>query len=415
MATTTNRFEETNGFHPTQEDSDALVDHYRRGIERMMAVCEAAERGDFEPRILHCDPTTEIGRLGIAINGLLDRADGFIREAAAALDHASHEKFYRRVLTTGMVGAYRHAASVINLATEKMKAKSHSLADHEARSRELAATFEHEVGEVVRSLVAAADSLRGSATDVARLSEGTTAKAAEGAQATGDVAENVDRLADSAARLGASEEVANEKVAGSTKIAKEAVRQATEANLQMQSLAQATERIGDVVTLISDIAKQTNLLSLNASIEAARAGDAGRGFAVVASEVNKLALQTADSTKSIAKEIKGIQEATTRAAKSISSIAETIATVNDLASGIATAVTEQKALTGTMEENLNQARQSVRQVSITISETSEAARSSSERSGALLDSADILARQGQTLDRAVTHFLEHVRKTSEAV
>jgi hypothetical protein len=68
-----------------------------------------------------------------------------------------------------------------------------------------------------------------------------------------------------------------------------------------------------------------------------------------------------------------------------------------------------------MEENLNQARQSVRQVSITISETSEAARSSSERAGALLDSADILAGQGQTLERAVTHFLEHVRKTSEAV
>ena len=56
-------------------------------------------------------------------------------------------------------------------------------------------------------------------------------------------------------------------------------------------LADAAEKIGDVVTLIQDIASQTNLLALNATIEAARAGDAGKGFAVVANEVKNLAME----------------------------------------------------------------------------------------------------------------------------
>ena len=70
------------------------------------------------------------------------------------------------------------------------------------------------------------------------------------------------------------------------------VNEANRAGSEIRSLADAAMRIGDVVKLISEIAEQTNLLALNATIEAARAGEAGRGFAVVASEVKSLATQT---------------------------------------------------------------------------------------------------------------------------
>ena len=78
----------------------------------------------------------------------------------------------------------------------------------------------------------------------------------------------------------------------SSTIASNAVSEAQKTNEEVEGLATAAEKIGEVVGLINDIASQTNLLALNATIEAARAGDAGKGFAVVATEVKSLADQT---------------------------------------------------------------------------------------------------------------------------
>ena len=82
-------------------------------------------------------------------------------------------------------------------------------------------------------------------------------------------------------------------------------------------LDEAAQKIGDVVSLIDEIASQTNLLALNATIEAARAGEAGKGFAVVATEVKSLADQTAHATEEISSQVVQIQEATKNAVGAI--------------------------------------------------------------------------------------------------
>ena len=92
----------------------------------------------------------------------------------------------------------------------------------------------------------------------------------------------------------------------------------------MKDLLNTTNQIGEILDLIHDISRRTNLLALNASIESARAGEAGRGFAVVAEEIRKLAVQTDDATRQVAVLIEGLQENTQCAVETVSSSSETI-------------------------------------------------------------------------------------------
>ena len=186
-------------------------------------------------------------------------------------------------------------------------------------------------------------------------------------------------------------------MAESSSISQHAVTEADRTSEAIRTLAEAAQKIGNVVTLINDIAGQTKLLALNATIEAARAGEAGKGFAVVASEVKSLSDQTARATHEISSQVSAMQTATQTSVGAIGSITDTIRKVADIASAIAGAVEEQSAATREIAANVTQVAEGTRQVSTSIAGVNAAAVQTSDASSELLNASGELARQAEAL------------------
>ena len=235
------------------------------------------------------------------------------------------------------------------------------------------ATGAEEVAAQVGTVAAAGQEMSATSGDIAR----TCQRAAKGAQ-----------RASHAARNGAV--VVDKTVAVMGQIA----AKVQESARTVESLGERSEHIGTIIGTIEDIADQTNLLALNAAIEAARAGEHGRGFAVVADEVRALAERTTRATKEIGEMIKAIQKqikgavavmeqgvlqvesGTIEAARSGEALRDILAHVDEVAAQvdqIATAAEEQTATTGEISSNMHQITQVVQQTSKGALESATAA------------------------------------------
>jgi methyl-accepting chemotaxis protein len=230
--------------------------------------------------------------------------------------------------------------------------------DHEARLQRargveaLAASFEAAIGNVRGTLSAAAHEMESAAGRMLATADQTGRQSAAVAAASEQTSDNVRTVAAATEQLASSVGEISRQIVQSAQIAGQAVGDAARTDAIVQSLAGDAGAIGEIVTIIQDIAAQTNLLALNATIEAARAGEAGKGFAVVASEVKALAAQTGRATEEIGRQIVQVQTATAEAVTAIRGIAGTIREISQITAGIASAIEEQSATTQDISRNV---------------------------------------------------------------
>jgi methyl-accepting chemotaxis protein len=315
------------------------------------------------------------------------------------------------------IGAMAHAVQVFKdniIETERLRAEQEvakhlAAEEHRTTMAQLAASFEATVGGIVSGVAAHAGELRGTAQAMSATSEETSRQTASVAAASEEAANSVQSVASATEELSASIREIAARVHSSSEMIGAAVRQASQTDGQVQELAVAAEKIGDVINLINDIASQTNLLALNATIEAARAGEAGKGFAVVASEVKSLANQTAKATDDIALQVKSIQESTKGSVAAIRNITDTIGKVSETSAAIAAAVEEQGAATREIARSLEQASRGTSEVTSTISGVNQAAQQSGSAATRVLGAAVELSRQSESLRGQVEAFLGQVR------
>ena len=164
------------------------------------------------------------------------------------------------------------------------------------------------------------------------------------------------------------------------RIAVEAQNQSKNTTASMIKLNEESIKIGETINIITQIAFQTNILSLNAAVEAATAGEAGRGFAVVASEVRNLATRSNDAAKAITNAIVHIQSLIKNSLESINSIDRTIEEMTTMSGDISNSIQKQKIISNDISNTTSEVSQGVNEITNTMSGVSQSAQNSGEKS-----------------------------------
>jgi twitching motility protein PilJ len=263
----------------------------------------------------------------------------------------------------------KNAAQQVAVASESSRQTATELT--EAALRQAAQITD--TTERMRTMARSMEDMSKSAEKSAEVAQGSVQTAKRGADAVQDTIHGMDQMRD----------------------------QIQETSKRIKRLGESSQQIGEIVELINDIAEQTNILSLNAAIQAAMAGDAGRGFAVVADEVQRLAERSAEATKQIADLVKTIQADTNEAVASMEEATNGVVATTRLADAAGQAlgeiesVSEQlSSLVGgiatdaqSQSENATVMSGSMLQIQETTNLTSSGSRQTAESIGKLSDLA----------------------------
>ncbi len=273
----------------------------RKVEQKIVDLCERMARGELEHRVTEIPPSLSASHAAWALNSALDQVEVYMRETATLVKYQNQQKFYRKVLTNGMHGMFKSGLQQLGESLAELE-KGYWQNTHREMQAQIAeaktAGLLDNLQDVQRDLMAITNEMK----DIARQS--------------GEAANNAEQSRDAVQRV--------------MENGRQIMTSMSSLRHTSDELNKSSEAITKVVGLITGIAEQTNLLALNAAIEAARAGEHGRGFAVVADEVRALASNTKEAIAEVGTIIEQVVNASRKIAADSEQIDELSTTSNDL-------------------------------------------------------------------------------------
>lgn len=275
----------------------------------------------------------------------------------------------------------------------------------------LANDFDSRTSGIIQALASAATEMQATANQMTSSSSNTAQASALVAAAATEADSNVQTVASASEELSASSAEIAKQISSVAQKSTRASHEAETTSHEVSELNSLADSIGEVVGAIKGIAEQTNLLALNATIEAARAGEAGKGFAVVADEVKKLAMETAQKTEQIDERVGKIQHAIRSSVEAVQRIISDVRQIDEATTTVASAVEEQYAATAEIGRNVAEASTGTQQVAQTIISVQRNAEETGQAAGTVLEAAGELARISTDLQMQVKEFLDEIRNS----
>lgn len=364
--------------------------------------------------------STRIGRVtGIAVSmasGHIDQEiDTSARDEVGALSKAFSElsNYMRemadaaRSIANGNLSVEakpRSDQDVLGLSFKAMVANLSGLISQVSQSAQGLLTASGEIASTSEQMSRGAANQSDQVNQISTAVEEMTANVIEGSKYATEAREFAEKATSTAQDGGL---VVSETIQGMQKIA-EVVRQSAQS---ITDLAKSADQIGEITLVIDEIADQTNLLALNAAIEAARAGEQGRGFAVVADEVRKLAERTGSATAEITAMIKDIQNKTEEAVHSMESGIQQVDKGRELAdkagnslSSIVTMSQDVASMIKQIAAGTEQQSSATEEVAKTLEHIASVSREAATGAQESSSAADQLSRQAETLNTLVAKF-----------
>ncbi len=407
-----------------------IVRRLVRPIVRLSDIAQKVSEGDLE-QTMTTSSVNEVGRLSRAFNVMVDN----IRQGVEEIEREklSVERKVEEAVREAELQK-RYLAFSIRLILEEMQRFAHGDLTVELTPAfegdeigELYVGFNEAISNIRTMLIAIVQALSETAStssDIQHvtddLARGTRTQALQAqdiasavdalAQASMENSRNADRALDVANRNGQTASSGGEIVGQTLTKIEEIASVVSSSSATVVRLGESSAQIGEIVSVINEIADQTNLLALNAAIEAARAGEQGRGFSVVADEVRKLAERTSKATKEISQMVKNIQIESTAAVEAMNIGAIEALKGKDLAGAAERALAEIVSSSDEVASVVNEIAKASREQSAT---SQNLAKNIEEMAGITTtteEGADAIATLATELYRLMEHLLSLMQK-----